>query len=110
MPIFTYACPVTATAAALLSLCGLVFESRRLVGDDCKGMVGWLLSPHYAPLVLYLGVVPGIVGHTGAFTCDDNTTVELRRLEPVPRVVRAVSQHIASLRTSRVYDCARLEH
>ena len=31
------------------------------------GIAGWLQSPH-APVVVYLGVVPGILGHTGLNT------------------------------------------
>lgn len=38
----------------------------RIVGDDRHGVVGWVASGRYAPLVLYLAVGPGIVGHTGA--------------------------------------------
>lgn len=36
MPVFVYACPVTAVAAALLTLCGLLFEGASLFGTgDC---------------------------------------------------------------------------
>lgn len=58
---------MTALAAALLTLAGLLLESRSLLGAPGQrhGAFGWLLSARYGPLVAYLGVVPGIVGHQG---------------------------------------------
>lgn len=68
MPIFVYACPVTALAAALLTVGGLVVDSGGLVGADRHGVLGWLASASYAPWVVYLAVGPGLVGHTGGWS------------------------------------------
>ena len=66
MPIFIYAFPVTATAAALLSLAAALFEGATAEAAGVTGgVLGWLSSGTYCPLVLYLAVGPGIVGHTG---------------------------------------------
>ena len=66
MPIFGYAFPVTATASALLSLAALTLEGGAAAAAGVKGgVVGWLMSGTYCPLVMYLAVGPGIVGHTG---------------------------------------------
>lgn len=66
-PVFVYSAPVTCMAAALLTLLGLALESHSLFGAPGQrhGAFGWLLSRHYAPVVVYLGTVPGIVGHQG---------------------------------------------
>lgn len=64
-PTFIYAAPVTAIAAILLSIAGYALEDHSLVGAHNHGVVGWLCSRHYAPYVVYLAVVPGIIGHTG---------------------------------------------
>jgi hypothetical protein len=54
-------------AATLLTVTGLLAESRSLFGAPGQrhGAFGWLLSRHYAPFVVYLSTVPGIVGHQG---------------------------------------------
>jgi drug/metabolite transporter (DMT)-like permease len=66
MPVFVYACPVTACAAALLTLAALAADGQGLVGGGQRhGVVGWAASGRYAPLVAYLAVGPGLVGHTG---------------------------------------------
>jgi hypothetical protein len=57
---------VTTIAACLLTLVGFLAESHSLLGGPQRhGCFGWLISRHYAPYVIYLGVVPGIVGHQG---------------------------------------------
>lgn len=56
---------VTGLAAVLLSLCALLFEGASLAAGGKHGVVGWVASGRYLPKVLWLGVVPGIVGHTG---------------------------------------------
>lgn len=63
MPVFVYSAPVTALAALALSLTGLAAESRALGAPH--GVFGWLASARYAPVVVYLGLVPGIIGHQG---------------------------------------------
>jgi hypothetical protein len=67
-PVFVYAMPVTAIGATLLTLCGLAFEAHTFFGADRHGVFGWLASAHYAPFVIYLGAMGGIVGHTGLNT------------------------------------------
>jgi len=64
-PVFVYSAPVTLWAAVLLTVVGYVAESCQLVGHDHHGVFGWLTSLHYAPFVIYLGCVPGIIGHQG---------------------------------------------
>lgn len=58
------ACSVTGLAAGLLCAGGLLFEGTRVAGVGRHGVFGWV-DPSYLPYVLYLAVVPGIVGHTG---------------------------------------------
>ncbi len=66
MPIFVYAFPVTAIAAALLTLAAAALEGPAATAAGVRGgVVGWLFSGKYCPLVIYLAVGPGIVGHTG---------------------------------------------
>ncbi len=60
-----YAAPVTGLAAVTLTVAGFAFEHHTLIGADHKGVFGWATSTRYAPMVLYLAVGPGIVGHTG---------------------------------------------
>lgn len=56
---------VTGLAALLLTLGGLLFEGASLVRAGRHGLLGWAGDMHYLPLVLYLAIGPGIVGHTG---------------------------------------------
>ncbi|KAI8465220.1 MAG: hypothetical protein J3K34DRAFT_473612 [Monoraphidium minutum] len=65
-PAFVYAAPVTGLAAALLTAAALATEARgALVGGDRRGAFGWAASWQYAPYIIWLGTVSGIVGHTG---------------------------------------------
>lgn len=66
-PVFVYSAPVTVMAASLLTLTGLAVETHSLFGspEQRHGAFAWVLSKHYAPVVVYLGTVPGIVGHQG---------------------------------------------
>jgi len=63
MPLFVYAAPVTFLAAGCLTLAGLAEGSKPFAAGK-EGMVGWIASTHFLPLILYLGIVPGIIGHT----------------------------------------------
>ena len=66
MPIFVYAAPVTGTAAVALTLVAAVTETVAAAAAGVRGgVVGWALSGRYAALVVYLALVPGIIGHTG---------------------------------------------
>ena len=56
---------MTGLAAVLLTLSALLFEGARLLAAGRHGVLGWAADLHYLPYVLYLAVVPGIVGHTG---------------------------------------------
>ncbi|PRW45144.1 Permeases of the drug metabolite transporter family permease component [Chlorella sorokiniana] len=76
MPAFVYAFFVTGLAALLLTLSALLFEGARLLAAGRHGLLGWTADLHYLPYVVYLGVVPGIVGHTGFNTL-------LRHLNPL---------------------------
>lgn len=64
LPIFLYATPVTGFAALLLSVSAVLSGEVTLMGAGNTGIFGWLGS-EYLPKVVYLAVVPGIVGHTG---------------------------------------------
>lgn len=64
MPLCVYAAPVTALAAAELSL-GALARGARPLAAGAAGLFGWAGDRRYAPLVCYLALVPGIVGHTG---------------------------------------------
>ena len=101
-PAFVYAAPVTGLAAALLTLAALGEEALRGgggggggggAGGALFGMLfghgggsggsgarygafGWVASAAYAPYVIWLGTVSGIVGHTGFNTL-------LRHLSPL---------------------------
>jgi hypothetical protein len=76
VPTFVYVVPVTFSAALLQTLYALLFEinsfesKQALVvgnsggfGSDLGVIFGWL-RPEYRWRVLYLGVVPGVLGHT----------------------------------------------
>jgi len=65
MPLWVYAAPVTALAASELTLAAALLEGSRPFVPGRNGLFGWLASLHYLPFVAYLGIVPGIVGHTG---------------------------------------------
>jgi drug/metabolite transporter (DMT)-like permease len=64
-PIFVYAAQITGLAALLLTLAGLAFEQGTWIGQDRHGVFGWLASRRYGPLIVYLGIVGGLIGHTG---------------------------------------------
>eukprot|EP00878_Enallax_costatus_P014394 GHUV01015054.1.p1 GENE.GHUV01015054.1~~GHUV01015054.1.p1 ORF type:complete len:402 (+),score=87.18 GHUV01015054.1:361-1566(+) len=64
-PVFVYSAPVTAIAAGSLLLTALAFEDHSIVGENRHGIFGWTRSAKYAPFVVYLGAVPGIIGHQG---------------------------------------------
>ena len=65
LPIFLYATPVTGFAALLLSISALSTGQAQVLGIGSSGLFGWLMDKSYLPKILYLAVVPGIVGHTG---------------------------------------------
>lgn len=65
MPIFVYATPVTGTAALLLTLLALVAERAQVLGGGASGVFGYFASRSAFPLVAYLALGPGLVGHTG---------------------------------------------
>lgn len=61
-----YAAPVTTLAALLLSAASLFGEAQgRFIGEDRHGVIGWVASAQYAPFIIWLGVVSGIVRLTG---------------------------------------------
>lgn len=65
LPIFLYATPVTGFAALLLSIAALVVGEATWTGAGNAGLFGWITDKAYLPKILYLAIVPGIVGHTG---------------------------------------------
>lgn len=64
MPIFMYSMPVTAVSAVLMSLIALAVDRPGIFVAGRGGLFGYWASHHWA-WVLYLAVVPGLVGHTG---------------------------------------------
>ncbi|KDD74340.1 hypothetical protein H632_c1389p1 [Helicosporidium sp. ATCC 50920] len=68
MPVFVYACPVTLVGAVVLASSSLLFEPVSLLGRQEAGVFGWVWNFKMTLCVLYLSVVPGIVGHTGLNT------------------------------------------
>lgn len=54
----------TVSAAALLSAGAMAFEGADLVAAGERGVGGWAMSS-YLPRILYLALVPGILGHQG---------------------------------------------
>jgi drug/metabolite transporter (DMT)-like permease len=65
MPLFIYAAPVTLLAAIELTIAAILFEGAKIFTAGGGGVFGWAGSLHFLPFVLYLGLVPGIIGHTG---------------------------------------------
>jgi drug/metabolite transporter (DMT)-like permease len=65
MPLFIYAAPVTLLAAFQLTLAAILVEGSKCFVSGSGGVFGWAGSMHFLPFVLYLGLVPGIIGHTG---------------------------------------------
>jgi hypothetical protein len=65
MPIFVYAFAVTGLAAALLTLSAIAVEGARQGRAGPGGSFGWAADTHYLPKILYLAIVPGILGHQG---------------------------------------------
>ena len=65
LPIFLYATPVTGFAALLLSIAALTSGEVTFLGFGKHGLFGWAVDKAYLPKILYLAVVPGIIGHTG---------------------------------------------
>lgn len=65
LPIFLYAVPVTGFAALLLSIAALASGEATLSASGNSGLFGWVTDTGYLPKILYLAVLPGIVGHTG---------------------------------------------
>ena len=65
LPIFLYATPVTGFAALLLSIAAVASGEATLSASGNSGLFGWVTDTTYLPKILYLAVLPGIVGHTG---------------------------------------------
>lgn len=65
LPIFLYATPVTGFAALLLSVAARASGESTVSGSGNSGLFGWVTDMSYLPKILYLAVLPGIVGHTG---------------------------------------------
>lgn len=68
MPIYVYAAPVTATAALILSVGGILIEGSHLFVGGASGVFGYLTVGVFFWKVLYLSLGPGFVGHTGLNT------------------------------------------
>lgn len=65
MPLFIYALPVTLLAAILLGLSSIIQEDVTFFGSTADYSVfGWV-STRWLPLVAYLAIGPGLIGHTG---------------------------------------------
>ncbi len=65
MPLFIYAFPVTILASLLLLISSLALEGTTISGEHSSlWAFGWT-SATWLPLVAYLALGPGLVGHTG---------------------------------------------
>ena len=65
LPLFLYASPVTNFAAVLVSFAALMCREATLVGSGNSGLFGWSTDRSYVYKIVYLALVPGLVGHTG---------------------------------------------
>lgn len=64
-PLFVYAAPVNAVAALLLTAAGRAGGGAAGLGAASHAVAGYLHSDRYFSTVIYLAVVPGVVGHVG---------------------------------------------
>ncbi|BDA43498.1 hypothetical protein COCOBI_04-5100 [Coccomyxa sp. Obi] len=63
MPLFVYAFPVTGSAAGFLTVSAVSFGGASVTSPGATGVAGWIMSK-YLVGVVYLAVIPGILGHT----------------------------------------------
>ena len=64
LPLFVYVFPVTALAAVVLSLAAAVAEYDTVSSAGGWGLFAWTWTSPDVWYVIYVGVVPGIMGHT----------------------------------------------
>jgi drug/metabolite transporter (DMT)-like permease len=55
--LFYYLCPINFLAAVTAYICAVAYSV-----DSASHIFSWIPT-HYAPYILYLGIVPGIIGH-----------------------------------------------
>lgn len=66
MPLFIYASAVTFLAAVELAGASMVAEGSFFFGKESMlSTFGWLTDLRYFLRIVYLGIVPGLIGHTG---------------------------------------------
>ena len=68
LPLFLYASPVTNFAAVLVSFAALMCHEATFVGSGNSGLFGWSTDKSYMYKIVYLALVPGLIGHTGLNT------------------------------------------
>lgn len=74
----------TGLAALVCSMVAVLVEGAGLFVGGRTGVLGWVVSRKYFLRVVYLGVGPGLIGHTGFNTC----------LRHVPALVVALSLNL----------------
>ena len=65
LPLFLYASPATNFAALLVSAAALMCREATFAGSGNRGLFGWTTDESFLYKNLYLGVVPGLIGHPG---------------------------------------------
>lgn len=65
LPLFLYASPVTNFAAVLVSFAALMCHEATFMGSGSSGLFGWSTAKSYVYKIVYLALIPGLIGHTG---------------------------------------------
>lgn len=65
LPLFLYASPVTNFAAFLVSFAAIMCHEATFASPGKAGLFGWTTDKSYLYKIVYLAIVPGLIGHTG---------------------------------------------
>lgn len=65
LPLFLYASPVTNFAAFLVSFAAVMCHEAAFTSPGNAGLFGWTTDKSYLYKIVYLAIVPGLIGHTG---------------------------------------------
>lgn len=65
LPLFLYASPVTNFAAFLVSFAAVMCHEATFSSPGNAGLFGWTTDKSYLYKIVYLAIVPGLIGHTG---------------------------------------------
>ncbi len=63
MPLFSYSFPVMMIGSIVVGLASIVLENSKMLEISDYGIFGWIQARVFWN-VLYMGIVPGILGHT----------------------------------------------